>query len=242
MSELSETLIARLPSSSVRTGIGVQGVETSRGVFALRLTDGQRLDVPSLVIATPPAAATRLVEGLDGPLAKLCGRISSASVVTVALGFSRSAVRHPLNGSGFVVPRREGLQIRAASWVSSKWQGRAPEGRVLLRAYLGGATAPGVVDLDDSSLIAAAHGDMTTLLGIVGEPDLARVYRWRNASPQLEVGHDTLMQAIDERLAACPGLFLTGSGFRGTGIADCIADARRQAALASASVIPALTA
>jgi oxygen-dependent protoporphyrinogen oxidase len=242
MRELSDALIGRLPTPAVRTGIGVESVAPSRAAFTLQLSNGERLSVSSLVVATPPAATSRIVAPIDERLANLCGRVSSASVVTVALGFARSAVRHPLNGSGFVVPRREGLRIRAASWVSSKWQGRAPEGRVLLRAYLGGATEPAVVDLDDSSLIAAAHGDMTRLLGIVGEPELTRVYRWRNATPQLEVGHVALMQAIDERLAEYPGLFLAGSGFRGTGIADCIADARRQAARASATLLPALTA
>ena len=42
------------------------------------------------------------------------------------------------------------------------------------------------------------------------------------------------------RLDALPGLFLTGSGYRGTGIPDCIADARATAALAAAQVAGAI--
>jgi len=38
------------------------------------------------------------------------------------------------------------------------------------------------------------------------------------------------VQEIDRLLSAHPGLFLTGSGLRGVGIPDCIADARATAA------------
>lgn len=75
---------------------------------------------------------------------------------------------------------------------------------------------------------------MTALLGITGEPELARVYCWHDAAPQLEVGHLDLMGKLEGRLATYPGLFLTGSGFRRTGIAGCVADGRRQAGLAAA--------
>jgi oxygen-dependent protoporphyrinogen oxidase len=55
------------------------------------------------------------------------------------------------------------------------------------------------------------------------------VYRWRGATPQIEVGHAALMRTIDQALDRHPGLFVSASGFRGTGIPDCVADARRQA-------------
>ena len=67
------------------------------------------------------------------------------------------------------------------------------------------------------------------VLGISGEPTLTRVYRFERKSAQHEVGHLDRMAAIDHRLAATPGLFVTGSGFRGVGIPDCVADARATA-------------
>jgi len=104
---------------------------------------------------------------------------------------------------------------------------------VLLRAFLGGVVDPGAIDLDDSELVCRADGDLAKLLGIRGEPELMRVYRFRDATPQLEVGHLDLMAAIERRLIQTPGLFVSASGFRGSGIADCVADGRRQAALAA---------
>ena len=67
------------------------------------------------------------------------------------------------------------------------------------------------------------------LLRIAGEPLFSRVYRWERASAQHEVGHLDRMAAIDRALVRHPGLFVTGSGFRGVGIPDCVADGRATA-------------
>ncbi|MGC4082770.1 MAG: hypothetical protein QM736_11815 [Vicinamibacterales bacterium] len=70
---------------------------------------------------------------------------------------------------------------------------------------------------------------MRPLIGITGAPLFTRVYRWENANAQHEVGHLERMAAIDAELTRLPGLYVTGSGFRGVGIPDCVADARATA-------------
>jgi oxygen-dependent protoporphyrinogen oxidase len=122
----------------------------------------------------------------------------------------------------------------AASWVSSKWAHRAPEGHVQLRAFIGGARDPEVMALSDAELTAAAAEELGRILGIHGDPLMTRLHRWTRANAQHDVGHLDRMAAIDRRLAATPGLFVTGSGFRGVGIPDCIADARATAASVAA--------
>jgi oxygen-dependent protoporphyrinogen oxidase len=230
MRELTDALIARLPSASVHVGAAVAGVMRAEGgTFSVVFDDGRRIVVPAVLLATPPAVTTRLTATLDPRLAALCGRIRAASVVTIALGYRRAAIRHPLKGTGFVVPRREGLRTRALSWVSSKWAERAPDDRVLLRAYVGGMADPSVVDESDQAIIDTVQREIGPLLDIAGEAEMARVYRWRDATPQLEVGHKDLVCAIDQRLATMPGLAISASGFRGTGIADCVEDGRQQA-------------
>jgi oxygen-dependent protoporphyrinogen oxidase len=56
------------------------------------------------------------------------------------------------------------------------------------------------------------------------------VFRWKNANAQHEVGHLERVAAIDRAVSRHPGLYVTGSGFRGTGIPDCVADGRATAA------------
>jgi oxygen-dependent protoporphyrinogen oxidase len=169
------------------------------------------------------------VRGVDAALARLCVEIPYASSGTIALAFPRSAIAHPLNGSGFVVPRVERTGIMAASWLSSKWPNRAPEGHVLMRAFVGGARDPGALEKNDDDLVALALAALRPLLGVSGAPSMTRVYRFERKSAQHDVGHLDRMAAIDRRLAAAPGLFVTGSGFRGVGIPDCVADARATA-------------
>jgi oxygen-dependent protoporphyrinogen oxidase len=149
----------------------------------------------------------------------------------VALSYARAQIGRAMMGSGFVVPRGEpAVGILAATWITSKWPHRAPDDRVLMRAFLGGARDPGCLDSPDEALAATAAGGLAAVLEIVGAPQWSHVYRWPLANPQYEVGHLARVAAIDARLAALPGLHLAGSGFRAIGLPDVIADARAAAA------------
>lgn len=232
LTDLVCAIVRAIGPSRVRTGTPVADI-TGRGPFTVRTVSGEVLEAATVVIATPAYATAALFRDRDAEIERLCGAISYASVATIALAFTRDAVAHPLDGSGFVVPRVERSGILAASWLSSKWAHRAPEGHVLLRAFVGGARDPQAIDEDDRALVARSLGALRPLLGIAGDPIFSRVYRWINANAQHEVGHLGRVAALDRALARHPGLFVTGSGFRGTGIPDCIADARATARTAS---------
>jgi oxygen-dependent protoporphyrinogen oxidase len=241
LSELVRALVAALPPGSVcldttvtrvvgRPGASHDAVSTNgRRPFRVETSTGDALEARAIVLATPAFVTTRLVRPMDGELAGLCDEIAYASTATVVLAFARSAVAHPLEGSGFVVPRVEGTGILAASWLSSKWPNRAPAGRVLLRTFVGGARDKDALNLDDDDLIARSMRALAPLLGITGLPLFSRIYRWDRGSAQYEVGHLARMGAIERALGRHPGLYLTGSGFRGVGIPDCIADGRATA-------------
>ena len=238
LSELTRALAAALPSPSLRLNAPVARVSRSSGsgrpLFRVHLSNGESLEGPSVVIAAPGYVTAQLTRELNPRLAQLCDDIEYASTATMALAFNREQVKHPLNGSGFVVPDVEKLGILAASWLSSKWPHRAPEGRVLLRTFAGGARDPRATDLSDKELIDRSMRALTPLLGITGSPVLTRVYRWNRAGAQHNVGHLARMAAIEQILGEQSGLFITGSGFRGVGIPDCVADGRATAAQVAA--------
>ncbi len=226
--ELVSALVTRLPGGTLRTGAGVSTIEGT-GPFTVHLESGDRVEARAVIVAAPAWAATSILEPLDAEIGRLIGQVRYASSATVAIGVHREQVRHPLQGSGFVVPRPERKALMAASCVSSKWPHRAPQGFALLRGFVGGAYDQGVLEQSDSRIVDAVFAELSSLLGISGTPQLARVYRWPRGSAQHEVGHLERMAEIDRRLAAYPGLFVTGSGFRGTGISDCVADGRATA-------------
>ena len=230
LGEIVRALVATLPPDAVRLNAAVSCLVSARAGrgFGVRTPSGT-LDVPALILATPAYVTADLVRNFDPELAQRCVEIPYTSVATVALGFERAAIEHPLNGSGFVVPRVEQSGILASSWLSSKWPHRAPEHRVLLRTFIGGARDPDALKGTDAELVDRSLRALTPLVGIRGAPILARVYRFPRANAQHEVGHLARVEAIDRMLARHPGVFVTGSGFRGTGIPDCIADGRATA-------------
>lgn len=231
--ELVDALLATMPGI-VRTEARVTALQRA-GALILETAIG-RLDARAAILAVPAYVAASLLRGFDTALAGFCDAVPYASTATVAFGYRREQVAHPMHGTGFVVPRVERSALLAGTWVTSKWPFRAPEGHVLLRGFLGGGRDPQRLDDSDEELITAARTELTDLLGITGEPVLTRLFRWTDQSPQYEVGHLQRVAAIDDQLASLPGVFLTGSGFRAIGIPDCVADARATAKRAAAYV------
>ncbi len=236
MGELVSALMAHVPQGVAMTDWEVTGIEPDDRAFRVHGRDRKSLTARAVLLATPAHVTRTLAAGLDAELASLCGGIRYVSAVNVALGYGPDAIRHPLNGWGFVVPAAEKRRVRSVSWVSSKWPGRAPAGSVLIRASLTSPSPADASDPDDNALVGWAHDDLRDLLGIREPPTLARVYRLPLAMPQLEVGHLRRMAAIDERLSQLPGLFVAASGFRGVGLPDCIQDAHAVAGRIAAHI------
>ena len=225
LSELIDALVRTLPRDSIC--LRTPAISVSFNGSGYRVATGAvTLSADAVVLASPAYATARIIRSFNPLLADLCDQVPYASTATVALAFARSAIADPLNGSGFVVPRVERTGILAASWLSSKWPGRAPDDRVLMRTFIGGARDPHGFERDDDELVACSLDALRPLVGIKKPPLFSRVYRWERANAQHEIGHLGRLARIEEALARHPGLFITGSGFRGVGIPDCVADGR----------------
>jgi oxygen-dependent protoporphyrinogen oxidase len=225
---LVDALVTSLPHRSLIANVTVSRVERRRE-WRVHLSTGRHFDASAVLLATPPQAIADLVQDVDPALSGLLGRIRDVPLVTVALGYRRDDVRHPLAGSGFVVPKAEGATVNAVTWMSSKWMERAPADGVLLRASVGGARHPEVAAWSSEDALARVRRDLRRYLHITAQPVFARVYRMPHAGVQLETGHLNLIARAQTRLDELRGLFMSASGVRGVGIADCVSDARAQA-------------
>jgi protoporphyrinogen/coproporphyrinogen III oxidase len=233
MGELVAAIESRLPAGSVRVNSPVHAVARAGGAWQIA-SDAGRLDARAVIVAAPAHAAAGLLASTDAAVAALCAEVPYVSTVSVALAWPRASVQHPLRGSGFVVAQAHSkLRITACTWVSSKWEDRAPEGMVLLRAFLGGAADEAAVDLSDDALVEIATSDVSKVLRASGAPHFARVQRWRRAGAQHNVGHAARLSKLAHRIDALPGLFVAGSGFRSIGVPDCVADGRAAAVQAA---------
>ena len=227
--ELVDALAAALAPGTVRLSARVTEIHRA-GEYTVDWAGGS-VRCRAVLLCVPAYVAGGLLRALDTAVAGACDAIPYASTATVAFGYRRDQVAHPMQGTGFVVPRAERRALLAGTWVTSKWPGRAPEGHVLLRAFLGGGRDPNRLDRhDDDALVRTAQEELGELLSITGGPLFARLSRWPRQSPQFVVGHQARVAVIEQRLKSLPGLFLAGSGFRAIGIPDCIGDGRASAA------------
>ena len=226
MSSLIEALDQRLPEGTVQCGVTVEQVDHGPDgrwlVHAAKGGDSWKLEADGLILATPVRSAACLLARIDPELSACLGQISSTSCAIVSLAYRREQVGHALDGFGFVVPKREKLSVLSGSFSSIKFPGRAPEGTVLLRAFLGGAFQPEVIDQNDDRLIALATRDFTRLLGLQGNPLLHHVSRWPTVMPQYEIGHLDRVQLIQTRVAQHAHLALAGNAYHGVGVPQCI--------------------
>ncbi len=235
MSELPDALAARVRANArIECGRTVERMRrevpssggadqsTRRGGFRLQLAGGAAELFDALVLATPAHAASRILGDSAPELAAALGQIEYASSAIVITGHQLQDIKHPLNAAGLVIPHVEQRSILAVSFLSRKFPSRAPEGRAILRTFVGGAMRPDMLERTDEELIALAVGELREILGVRGEPEFATVARYPRAMPQYHVGHLARADRIEQLADEIPGLALAGNSLRGVGLPDCI--------------------
>jgi len=226
-------------------------VRLSTTVRALhRRTDGWRivlgpgqgiLDVDAVVLAVPAPAVARLLAALVPSAADAARQIELASSAVVALAFRTADAATLPATSGVLVAAGEPMSIKAVTHSSCKWPHLAPsasDGLVRLRASLGRFGEAATLQVDDAELVARARADLAALAGITAAPVAAHVQRWGGGLPQYAVGHLDRVRAIEDAVAAVPGLTVAGAALRGVGVPACIATARAAAERLTARLAP----
>jgi oxygen-dependent protoporphyrinogen oxidase len=204
--------------------VTVLGITPHIGGFSLATSAGP-VAARRVVLAVPADAAARLLEAATAGGSRAIAEIPYALVALVSLGWRREEVGHPLDGFGFLVPRREGLRLLGCLFPSELFPGRAPEGHVALAAFAGGRTDPELVGWDEERIAATLIGELRTPLSLRGEPAFQLVRRWPRAIPQYEVGHGRFVERAEEIETALPGLRLAGNYLGGISVPDCIRNA-----------------
>jgi oxygen-dependent protoporphyrinogen oxidase len=169
------------------------------------------------------------MEPLAPEAATLLRAIPYAPIVSAGLGYARGQVAHPLDGFGFLVPRVEGVRTLGGLFSSTLFPGRAPDGRVLITAFIGGTTDPDAVTLDDDAVTGAIEADLKAALAIDGAPAPVRLARYEAAIPQYTLGHLDRIAGIEAQLATLPGLHLRASWRDGVSVSDCVRNGEKLA-------------
>ena len=227
--ELTDILAETLGIETIRGGIDVTALKKGGGAPFRVIAEQGDFDADLVALATPAYASADILSGVDTGLAGVLREIPYATMTVVCFGYERERIARDLNGFGYLIPKEEGRKTLGTLWDSSIFENRAPEGHVLLRSMMGGACFPEYINLSDEAVTEAVRGDLKTIMGISEAPSFVRIFRHHQAIPQYTVGHGLRLAALEEKLAAHPGLLLTGNSYRGIGLNDCVAAANRTA-------------
>ncbi len=225
MQQLTDALVTQVQGRVRIVTATLERLETLPAGYHLRTSAGP-LEAQQVILATPAYRAAEVVKHIDARLADLLLDIPYHSSITVSLLYSRPEFDHRLNGFGYLVPRAEGKNLAACTWVNTKFPFRADRKTGLLRAFLAGDKAEQYLSAGDSELAEVAHRELSEAMGFAARPASVRVQRWERAMAQYEVGHQKRLVAIEGRLRELPGLHLGGNGFTGIGIPDCVRRSR----------------
>jgi oxygen-dependent protoporphyrinogen oxidase len=208
-------------NADFRVGTRAQRLSYEQG-WRIVTDKDEQFEADAICLAVPAYVAASLLSEVHERLAQKLRQIKYASTATLNFGYRRSAIRHPLNGFGFVVPFVEKRSLIACTFSSVKFSGRAPEGYMLLRAFAGGALQPEIFALNEAELSVRVESDLRELLNISEEPLFIEVAKWERSMPQYEVGHLDRVDEIERLANELPGLTLAGNAYRGAGVPDCI--------------------
>jgi len=249
LEQLTGKLVERLDAARVHLGRRVTGIELAPGGpdgardrcsrrYAICCEGGLAFDADAIILAMPAHECSRLLSSLHPTLAGLLGELPYSSSMTVSLGYAEGAREQLPPGFGYLVPRKEGRRMLACTFVHRKFSHRAPEGKALLRCFLGGSRDPEALSLSDEEVVTVARQELKEILNFSFDPLFYRIHRWPASMAQYPVGHAERLRKIQSQLGDLQGIYLAGNAYSGIGISDCIRTGRAAAQRAIAMAAP----
>ncbi len=236
------TGLTRRLEARLRVGVGVRSLRPGAERGYLLEVYGAGDDGPvdevvqadAVILAIPAYDAAGLLDSVCPEAAGTLRTVRYVSTGTLSLAYKRDASVERLGGFGVLVPGSEKRPLNAVTWSSTKFDHRAPEGHSLLRVFFGGSRSPGSMQLDDDELLRVVKKELRSIVGVAAAPLFHRVYRWDRANAQYDVEHLRRVEAVERALP--PGVWVTGSPYRGVGLPDCV----HQGSMTAAQVVERL--
>lgn len=225
-------LIDRLEEMLTEVEI-VKSVATTQVVkngedYTISLANGETIEAGHVVLAIPNEAVQHILK--DESLTQYFDKFSTASVITIYLGFDVPDAVLPADGTGFIVSHNADLQCNAATWTSRKWKHTSAESKLLVRLFYK-STNPAYEELramSEDELAEVALEDVRKSLGIEEKPVVVNVTKWIDQMPKYDLAHHEALQGLTAALnVRYPNLSLAGCSYFGVGIGACIQNGKK---------------
>jgi len=225
MAVLTDSLKDNLQFVDLRLKNELTSVERTTVGWDIGINSNEVFQVDSICFAAINPKISKLIQTISPKFSNFFSELDFSSLATINFVFNREEILHPLNGMGFVVPDIEGRQILACSFSSIKFPNRALEGHALLRVFVREKQSNKFLKENSVSIIESVLKELRMILKIEGEPQSIDISFYDKSTPKYKVGHLERLESLEETLSEFPGLFFAGKGYRGVGIADCVASA-----------------
>lgn len=221
-----ESLVTRLAqiisqAATVHLGEAVNRVTGGKGGYVVH-SDSRTLEVTDVVVALPAYRAAHVLTFLDESARKILLDIPYADLAVVGAVYDESAIGRALSATGYLVPRGEGIEMTAGTFVRAKWDYPDHIDFVPIRAFYGRAGQPDLLKNSDDQILARFRREMGYVMGVTDAPRFARVFRSAQGMPQYLVGHREAIERLRTAQDAWPGLKMIGAYWDGVGVPDCI--------------------
>lgn len=212
----------------------LKGTETSRLTAVgdrYEIVAGQeKIIADAVVLAVPNEVVRELLQ--QNHLQDNLRKFSTASIITMYLGFDVPDTTLPADGTGFIVSHNSDLVCNASTWTSRKWKHTSSTGNLLVRMFYknNNPRYAELADMNEEQLIAVAREDVALSLGIHDEPTIINVTKWINKMPRYDLAHKEALSVLQNDLAEhYPNIWLAGASYYGVGIGACIQNGKATA-------------
>ncbi len=220
LSELPAELLRKLPTERLHANKQATHISKRGSSYAVGFSDGTTEEADAILIA---ATHDALVTLLDAETTAPFQNRPLTTLATVSIAYENASRANLPEGTGYLVARTGNDETTACTWVHKKWPHMVPDGKMLLRGFVGKSGENLVAEKSDEELTAIVLNNYKKMMNLTETPLFAEVSRMNHAMPQYDVGHIERLSAFKQNLAAnYPRVEFAGMSYNGVGIPDCI--------------------
>ena len=205
--------------------IGIRRTEEQTYIAEFSTPNGsEQVETRTIVLSTPAYVCGELFKPLLPEITSTFDEFYYPTVACVVLAYPVSSIKAKIDGFGNLIPRGQGIRTLGTIWSSALFPGRTPPGWQIFTNFIGGATDPGISQLDSEAIVARVHQDLgrTLLRQDAEQPKVLAVHLWSRAIPQYNLGYNSRLAQINHSLKSWPGVYLCSNYIGGVALGDCV--------------------
>lgn len=189
----------------------------------------ENIKVDQLVSTIPANALKKIENNFLQKLLKPLSAVPYVPAVVLHLGYPKAEIGFKKKAFGLLSRPEEKVPFLGILFNSRFFPHTAPNEEELLTIICGGEFHPEIAQWEDNKIFKKVESSIENLLSISGKPTFKKITSWQNAIPQYYLGHQQILEDIQQFEESHPGFHLAGNFINGISVSDCIKNAKELA-------------